>query len=632
MARESFADPGVAAQLNRDFVAIKVDREERPDIDHLYMTACQALTGRGGWPLSVFLTPAGEPFFAGTYFPRQRRLGMPGFVDVLTYIARLWRDERQKPLATARELTRLLQDPVKRTAGAGAPDYYQLLSLARENLGRAFDRQYGGFGFAPKFPTPHNLLFLLRWHRRTGDLQALEMVEKTLRGMRRGGLFDQLGYGFHRYSVDEQWLVPHFEKMLYDQAMLMLAYTEAWQATGWDEYAKVVGEVAAYLEEEMRVPAGGFCAAEDADSEGEEGRYYLWTPAAVAAHLDAETAALVCRYYNISADGDLPGGSVPHLDAGLEEVAAEFSLAPAAAAARLTAAVEKLRAGRRQRVRPFKDRKIIVSWNGLAIAALARAGRALDRRSWRELAAAAATRLLTTGHRPDGGLRRCLAGGTAELPGFLDDYAFLVWGLLELYQADGDPAWLQAAGELNDKMIALFRDGEHGRFFFTGADGEPLIARPVDQVDGAIPAGSSVAAANLLCLGRLLARPELEEMGRELIDYTLGIAGRNPEIFTHLLVAVDFLLGPVRELVIAGEAAANATRAMRRLAGRLFLPRTLTVFRPAGERGAALTALIPALKSLPAAVDGRPCACLCRQYRCQAVIDDPEELAAALQA
>ncbi len=419
--------------------------------------------------------------------------------------------------------------------------------------------------------------------------------------------------------------------MLYDQAMLLLAYTEAWQLTGNREYARVAAEVVAYLERELLAPEGGFYAAEDADSEGEEGRFYLWTPAEVARYLDRESAALWCRRHGIREDGDLPGGSIPRLAVGLEEVAAEFSLTPAAAAAQLAAASEKLQAARQQRVRPFKDRKIITSWNGLAIAVLARAGRVHARREWQQLAARTAGRFLAAGRRPGGGLRRCLGTGAVALPGFLDDYAFLVWGLLELYQADGNPEWLGAAQELNELMITLFREEGSGRFFFTGTDGEPLVARPVDQVDGAIPAGSSVAAGNLLFLGRLLDRPELEEMGTELIDHTLGIAVRNPEIFTHLLTAVDFLLGPTRELVITGVPEQDETRALRRLAGRLFLPRTLTVYYPGGDpAGEALAALIPALQSLPVTGDGRPRACICQRYRCQETCADVEALARVL--
>jgi len=629
MAHESFENHEVASLLNRWFVPIKVDREERPDIDQIYMIACQALTGRGGWPLSVFMTAEGKPFFAGTYFPRYSRMGMPGFVDLLQHLGRLWQDERQQLLQTGDQVTNLLQGAGLAAAPAKTADA-GLMEKAYTHLRGNYDRRHGGFGFAPKFPTVHNLTFLLRWYRRSGDLQALEMVEETLESMRKGGLFDQLGFGFHRYSVDEKWLVPHFEKMLYDQAMLLMAYTEAYQLTGKTFYSQVANEIVNYLAGAMTSLEGAFYAAEDADSEGEEGCFYVWTPAEINEHLGVETGGLFCRYFNIISGGNFEKGtSIPHLTASL----AAFAEAEQRPVEDVKAELEKARkilfGIRDQRVHPFKDDKIITSWNGLMIAALAKAGRVFDQPEFTQRAQNAADFLLANLLRPDGGLWRRFRQGEADHHGCLDDYAFLIWGLIELFSATHESRWLKEALKLTGRMNELFWDESAGRFYFSGSDGEQLLVRPVEQVDGAIPAGNSAAAYILLYLGRLTGNPEMETRGERVIQSSLAVAATQPEAVTHLLSAFDFLLGPGRELVIDGLNEDPVTREMLQIAQGQFYPSLVTVFCPEGKKREDLAQLIPFLQTLPAG-NGQARAYLCEQFACQAAISDVNELRQAL--
>lgn len=632
MAHESFENNEVASLLNQWFVPIKVDREERPDLDQIYMVACQALTGRGGWPLSVFMTPEGKPFYAGTYFPRHGRMGMPGFIDLLQHVERLWREDRQKLLQAGDQVSDLLQGMSERPLVPNAVDGMSLMEKAYSRLRENYDRRHGGFGSAPKFPTAHNLTFLLRWYRRSGDLRALEMVEKTLESMRYGGLFDQLGFGFHRYSVDEKWLVPHFEKMLYDQAMLLMAYAEAGQLTGKTFYSQVVKEIITYLAESMTSPEGAFYTAEDADSEGEEGRFYVWTPAEIKKHLGGTTGELFCRYFNITAAGNFEKStSIPHLTAGL----AEFAQAERRPEEDIKAELEKARNillnVRECRVHPLKDDKIITSWNGLMIAALARAGRAFGQQDYIRRAQEAADFLLARLQRPDGGLWRRFRQGEADHSGCLDDYAFLIWGLLELFHATHEPRWLEKALMFTGRMNELFWDESSGRFFFTGSDGEQLLVRPVEHVDGAVPAAHSVAAHVLLHLGRLTGKTEFEKRAERVIQSSLTAAADHPEAVTHLLSAFDFLRGPGRELVIYGSGDDPLVGEMLRLTQRQFHPSLVTVFCPAGEKREALARLIPFLQTLPPG-DGQTKAFLCEQFACQAAISDVDELRQALDS
>ncbi|MBW6485491.1 MAG: thioredoxin domain-containing protein [Syntrophobacterales bacterium] len=630
MAHESFEDHEVADRLNRDFVAIKVDREERPDLDQIYMTVCQAMTGRGGWPLSVFMTPERRPFFAGTYFPKENRLGMTGFISILEQISGLWKNQRRKVLDNSATVIAALQPFLADTSRSSSGLDQTVLAEALGQLKSVFDATWGGFGTAPKFPTPHQLTFLLRRHQRTGSPAALEMVEKSLVAMRHGGIFDQIGFGFHRYSVDQQWLTPHFEKMLYDQAMLAMAYVEAYQVTGKPFYAAVVREIFEYVERDLGHPQGAFTCAEDADSEGREGLFYLWQPDQVRTVLGEELGDLTCRFYDVSTLGNFEDGfSIPHITKS-REVFSELSRTELPVLEeRLETARKRLFAERRKRVRPLLDDKVLASWNGLMIAALAKGYQALGDTPYLQAANRAADFVLER-LRPDGRrLYRRWRDGEAAHPGFLDDYAFLIWGLLELYQAEFDPLRLEQAIDLQQQMIALFHDPETGGFYFSGSDGEALIVRDKEIHDGALPSGNSVAIENLLRLSRLTGNTRWEELAEQGINSFAELVRGYPMAYTQFLQAVDFSLGPTLELVVVGRAAAPDTGAMLRLIQSVYCPRKSVHWLngdPVAEQ--RLMRLAPHLESLQA--DGGPRVYLCEGFSCQQPLRSLAELKRAL--
>jgi uncharacterized protein YyaL (SSP411 family) len=624
MAHESFEDPEVAELLNRDFVPIKVDREERPDLDGVYMAVCQALTGRGGWPLSVWLTPEGKPFYAGTYFPKHNRHGMPGFIPVLQELSRRWRSpERAKMLGASEQIIEALRP---RAGGQPGELGEHTLRRAAQGLARIYDPRHGGFGQAPKFPSPHQLTFLLRWHLRDPRGEALAMVEKTLMAMWRGGIFDQVGQGFHRYSVDAQWLAPHFEKMLYDQALLAMAYCEAFQLTGKADYAAAARDIFTYVLRDMTSPEGGFYSAEDADSEGEEGRFYLWTPGQVLAALGPELGNLFCRVYNITPEGNFEQGrSIPHLTRGREELARAEGLEPGELAAKLDQAKAGLFAVRQERVHPLKDDKIITSWNGLMIAALALGARALGESAYLEAARAAAGFMEEHLSAPGGRLQRRWRQGHVSGPGYLDDYAFYVWGLIELHQAGLDPDHLARALELNETCHRLFADTQGGGYFYTPADGEALIFRDKEIYDGAIPSGNSAAALNLLRLARLTGRAGLEERAEKIMAAFAGVVERSPMAHTHLMNALDFALGPGQEVVVVGSPEGPDTAALIAKAQTSFGPRRVLLFKPAGPDGARVEALAPYCAAMEQ-VGTRATAFVCANHACRSPVKHPAEM------
>jgi hypothetical protein len=457
MAHESFEDADVARLLNQDYVAVKVDREERPDVDQIYMAACQSLTGRGGWPLSIFTTPDGKPFFAGTYFPKTARMGMSGFTELLQQIAALWKKDRQRVLDAGEEITTALKTR-STTAGPGTRLDLRTLEAGYGQLEKSFDARWGGFGSAPKFPTPHHLTFLIRWARRHPDSKARAIVTRTLEGMRLGGIFDHIGLGFHRYSVDAQWLVPHFEKMLYDQALLAMAYTEAYQAWGDPFHAQVTREIFSYVLRDMTDPEGGFYSAEDADSEGHEGLFYVWTLEQVKKILGEETGDLFCRCYDITATGNFEGKNIPNLPLPLAKCAERERKDPEELGKTLEEARGTLFKVRENRIHPLKDDKILTAWNGLMIAALAKGAQALDEPAYARAAARAARFVLGRMVSPEGRLYRRFREGHLANPGYLEDYACFVWGLLELYEATGELDFLEAAVRLHRDMVDLFWD------------------------------------------------------------------------------------------------------------------------------------------------------------------------------
>jgi len=625
MAHESFEHAQVAQLLNQDFVAVKVDREERPDVDRVYMNACQAMTRGGGWPLSIFMTPDGKPFFAGTYFPREGRMGMPGFVDLLRRIAHLWAHDRERLLRVGDEVVRILQ-PEEGPAGNGPLPGLELLEKASGQLRASFDPRWGGFGAAPKFPTPHNLTFLLRWHHRSQDPAALQCVEKTLQAMHNGGIFDQIGFGFHRYSVDEQWGVPHFEKMLYDQAQLALAFVEAFQATGRPRYARAARQVFQYVLRDMTSPEGAFASAEDADSEGREGRFYAWTPAQVREVLGVPEAELFCRFYDITAGGNFEDGlSVPRVLRETDAFARAEGIPEESLRSLLEDAREKLFRARLGRIHPLKDDKILTAWNGLMIAALARGARALQEPAFARAAGNAARFVLERLSDGDGGLLRRYREGEAILPGYLDDYAFLVWGLTELYEATFDADFLGKALELTTRMLERFWDPRAGGFFFSGAGNESLIVQSKEAYDQALPSGNSVAVLNLLRLGRMTGDPAWEERAVQTVRAFAPSLSAAPAAHTQFLLAVDFLAGPSREIVIAGEPEARPTREMLRAVHQRFLPRSTLLLNPPGPSGNRIRKIAPHLSSRDAGTEGAA-AHVCERFSCRRPVTSAEAL------
>ncbi len=629
MAHESFEDEEVARLLNQHFVAIKVDREERPDIDKIYMHVCQSLTGGGGWPLSVFMTPERKPFFAGTYFPKSSRLGMPGFMDVLEQVAAMWQKDRASILKSSEAITGAIQ-PASDSEKSPQPVSVETLKKGYTQLARVFDPGWGGFGASPKFPTPHNLTSLLRWHKRSGDTEALEMVEVTLNAMRNGGIFDQTGFGFHRYSVDSKWLVPHFEKMLYDQALLSIAYLEAYQVTGKAEFAQVAREIFTYVLRDMTAPDGGFYSAEDADSEGKEGLFYVWTPQEVKKHLGEKTGDIFCRFYGIAEGGNFEEGlSIPHKRIPLQAFATRGGLGLQELETILEEARKKLFDVREKRIHPLKDDKVLTSWNGLMIAALAKGHQVLGDQAYADAARNAADFIAKNLKTPEGRLLRRYRHGDAAHAGYLDDYAFMVWGLVELYEATFDVSYLEEAIALNQAMIDIFWDKEEGGLYFTGTGNEQLITRSKDLYDGALPSGNSVASLNFLRLSRMTGNIELEKRADELTRAFSKQIQEQPIAYTQMLNALEFMIGPSQEVVIVGERGLESTQAMVNVVRSKFLPNKVLLLHPDGSDGKRLVAISPFLKDMVSA-GNQPTVYVCEQYACQTPIRDVGKLASAL--
>jgi uncharacterized protein YyaL (SSP411 family) len=633
MERESFEDEAIARFLNEHFISVKVDREERPDVDKVYMEAVQAMTGQGGWPMTVFLTPDRKPFFGGTYFPPEDRFGRPGFTTVLRRIEELWRTKREELVTGAQRLTDHIAQTTTATAELG-PD---VLEQYYRSLLRSFDRSHGGFGGAPKFPRSHSLMLLLRVRLRLEAPDALRMVEDTLDAMAHGGIRDHLGGGFHRYSTDREWLVPHFEKMLYDQALLARTYLEAFLVTGEERHAVTARDIFRYVLRDLTSPAGAFFSAEDADSEGEEGKFYVWTLAELGAVLGEEDARLFAEVYGATKPGNYvdeatrrrTGANIPYLSRTIAAVAAGRGMDPAALEARLAPMREKLLAARSQRVRPLLDDKVLTDWNGLMIGTLAHGARALSEPRYAEAASRAAAFCLETLRDGDGALLHRYRDGEAGIPAFLTDHASLIWGLTELYQATFELRWLAAARDLADRMIRGFHDEELGGFRFSGSSGERLIAAPRDAYDGALPSGNSMAAYALAVLGRLTGEPRYTDLARETVLAFSQPAARFPTGHPFLLLAFDLLSGPGREVVLAGPAGDEELAAMRALVDGRFLPTTVVLQRPPGDAGAALAKLAPFTEG-QVAVDGRATAYVCRGFTCRLPVQTRAALATSL--
>jgi len=631
MEHQSFEDSTVAALMNEAFVNIKVDREERPDIDQLYMSVCQAMTGSGGWPLTIIMTPDKKPFFAGTYFPKQSQAGRIGMLDLVPRVKEMWETQRDKLLESANEVTQFLQRHAANPAGEALTD--SVLNTAFHQLASRYDQVHGGFGTAPKFPSPHNFLFLLRYWHETGEHKALQMVEKTLHQMRLGGIFDHVGFGFHRYSTDQQWLLPHFEKMLYDQAMLAMAYLETFQATGKDEYARTAREIFTYVLRDMTSPEGGFYSAEDADSEGEEGLFYIWTPEEIKEVLGEEEGQFVIGLFNVQEGGNFveqstgqkTGRSILHLTKPLPDMADSLAQSEAEIRKRWENARQKLFDAREGRVHPLKDDKILTDWNGLMIAALAKGAAILSEPRYAEAAQNAADFVLEHLRDDQGRLLKRYRRGEVGLPAHADDYAFLTWGLLELYEANFDVAYLRQAIDLNETLMKHFWDEKNGGLFFTADSLEELPARTKEIYDGAIPSANSVAALNLLRIGRITAQPELEEKALAIGRAFTEQIRRAPSGHTQFMSALSFAFGTSLEVVIAGNPKGKDTAEMLNALQGEYVPNKVVLLRPAGVDEPPISKIAEFTK-MQRSRDGQATAYVCQNYACKTPTTEVAEM------
>ena len=648
MERESFENEEIAALMNRHYVAIKVDREERPDVDRIYMTFVQTTTGSGGWPMSVWLTPELQPFFGGTYFPPENRWGHPGFGSILTQIAQAWASDRQKIEESARHVVEQLKKQVEVAPGrAGAPYDAATLESAFSIFRRTFDSSLGGFGPAPKFPRVSVHHFLLRYYARTKNPEALDMVLLTLREMAKGGMNDQLGGGFHRYSVDDRWRVPHFEKMLYDQAQIAISCLEGLQVTGDRQYADTARRIFDYVLRDMTDAGGGFYSAEDADSaiapehpdlKG-EGAFYIWSLEEIRSLVSQPAADWFCYRYGVAAGsnvesdphGEFTGKNILYQAHTVEETARHFSQPPGAVQNGIDRACGLLMAARAQRVRPLLDDKILTAWNGLMISAFAKGGAVLDDPRYAEAARRASEFVI--GHlydAPSGRLLRRYREGDAAIPAFLDDYAMFVQGLLDLYEAQFDRRHLELAARLTEKQIELFEDTESGAFFSTSAGDHRLVLRVKEDYDGAEPSGNSVALMNLVRLARMTNRAAFAASAERTLAAFASRLALAPVAIPQMLTACEFLLGEPREIILVGRRDSVEMRALLRELHTRFVPSRVLLMIDSTETRQALAAAIPSVASMNP-VEGRASAYVCRNYTCQLPVSEPAKFAELIQ-
>jgi len=632
MEKESFEDLEVATLMNGVFVCIKVDREERPDIDSAYMTVCQMMTGSGGWPLTIIMTPDKKPFFAATYIPKETRFGRSGIKDLIFRIEELWKTHREETIRSAEKVVNVFKQA---TSGSPGDDLGETtLRMAYEQLSRNYDEQHGGFGNAPKFPTPHNLLFLLRYWKRKGDEQILRMVEKTLTSMRRGGIYDHIGFGFHRYATDKRWLIPHFEKMLYDQVLLSMAYTEAYQSTaGKKEYEQTAREILTYVLRDMTDAEGGFYSAEDADSEGEEGKFYLWSEEEIGHILATKEAELFTKVFNIERDGNFQeeatekrtGKNILHLKKSLDEISSELRIPSEELYKRLEETRAKLFAAREKRIHPHKDDKILTDWNGLMIAALAKGAQVFDEPQYEKAARQSAHFVFTKMFDANGRLYHRYRDGEAAIPAFLDDYAFMIWGLLELYETTLEPIYLQRALDLNTTLLRHFWDHQKGGFYFTADDADTILVRKKEIYDGAIPSGNSVSMLNLLRLARLTANTGFEAKAAQIVRAFSEKLSEAPFAYTQMMVALDFTIGPSYEVVIVGNRHAEDTKAMFKALRNAFIPNKVVLYRPADEEASDITRIAEFTKDF-VSKEGKATAYVCKNYTCELPTTDAQKM------
>lgn len=624
MERESFENEATAALMNAHYVCIKVDREERPDLDDIYMAATIAMTGQGGWPMTVFLTPEQKPFFAGTYFPPEDRYGRPGFPTLLKRIAEVWTEDRAGIEEQAGQLTRAVTDQLSSTAHA--PVSHALIAAAKEALSKTYDPEWGGFGGAPKFPPSSSLRLLLRFHARTGDARALEITRGTLDGMKNGGMFDHVGGGFARYSTDEKWHVPHFEKMLYDNAQLARVYTEAFQITRDPEYERVARETLDYAVREMQSHEGGFFSATDADSEGVEGKFFTFTRAQIAEILEEPKASYFCAYYDIREPPNWPEEQTNVLwtQRPLKDVAKDFALSEAQFAEALSTARLRVYTARKDRIAPLLDDKILVSWNALMLSALAEGARVFDEPRYARAAERAADDILLRLRRADGGLYRTARGNKAHLEAYLEDYAYLGDALIDLYECGADPRFLLEAQSLCERMIRDFRDTDGGGFFQTAHHHERLIARSREAQDDALPNASAIAAQLCARLSFHFNRADLRDTAQATVESFGKLIARAPRAFASTLSVVDLLEIPPVEIAIIGEPDDPRTHALWRAVAQVYLPQRIIA------HGRGLDEEEVPLLEGKVTVAGAPAVYVCRNFTCSAPVTDASQVTEAL--
>ena len=677
MERESFEDIEVAEIMNKNYIPIKVDREERPDIDHLYMTYCQVLTGAGGWPLTVLLTPDKQPFFTGTYFPKHSNYGRRGITDVLNQVAELWKNEKERIVETAADLYDVVSNHYANKKKITAADSKTGITMTNkseedsifvwgkeairkgyEMIEQSFDSKFGGFGNAPKFPSPHNLGFLMRYHVQEPQSKALVMVEKTLDSMADGGMYDHIGYGFARYSTDRYWLVPHFEKMLYDNAGLVFVYLEGYQLTKRERFSQIAQEVFQYILRDMTSPEGGFYSAEDADSEGEEGKFYVWSDfeirkiflnnltdvkegktkltisrkgqKVIAKYLDQREKLfdIYCEAYGINEEGNYEGKNIPSKIFSIwEQIAHRHGMSLKELEELMSACNEILFIEREKRIHPFKDDKILVSWNGLMIAALAKASQVYSadnshKQLKEDYLLAAEKAVMFIFEKMFDSRGRLLARyreGNANYKGYLDDYAFLIYGLLELYTACGKPEYLQQAIKLQEEQNRLFSDGVNGGYYFTGNDAEELLLRPKETYDGAMPSGNSLSAYNLARMWKITGEQKWQELAEKQMNLFESIVQDYPPGYTAFLEAVQFYTGQGDELVLSGPLEAENISKMQGVFFEEFRPFAVVVYNEG-----SIQKTIARMNDYP--VHEKGLAYLCRNFACREPVDSPEKL------
>ena len=628
MAHESFENPEVATLLNHVFVPIKVDREERPDIDGIYMTACQIMTGTGGWPLTIIMTPDKKPFFAGTYFPRESGFGAIGLKDLILNVQDIWKDNRSEALNSGDQIFNALQDVSK--TGKGEYLGEKILEITYDELSKVFDDENGGFGDFQKFPTPHNLMFLLRYWKRTANKHALYMVTKTLDSMAMGGIYDHVGFGFHRYSVDKDWLVPHYEKMLYDQGLIAMIYTEAFQATGNQYYKKTAKEIFEYVLRDMSSPEGAFYSAEDADSEGVEGKFYVWTAKEIRKVLDHDDAEFISFVYDVKDDGNFNDGysqktvnNILHLKHNINELTEILDLSKSEIENKIKTILIKLYNEREKRVHPHKDNKVLTDWNGLMIASLSQAAQVFNDKKYLEASKVAADFILKK-LLIDNRLMHRYREGDAGIIGNLDDYSFMIWGLLELYTASFDVKYLNAALNLNKTLIRYFWDVESNGFYFTASDSEKVLIREKKIYDSATPSGNSVELLNLLHIARLTEDRELEAMAVKMETSFSEDVERLPTGHTFFITAVDFEVGPSFEVVIVGKSGAHNTINMLNKIKNQYIPNKVVIFKDPNNPD-DVNKIAESLR-FKESVDGMATAHICTSESCKQPTTDVNEM------